>query len=73
MGFAIKTPKMSAAATAAPTYTEPPVVTETVQEDVTRGYDQMKSNKRGLLSTILTPRTSTTSLAPQVTGNTTLG
>lgn len=72
MGFAIKTPKMSSAASA-PTYTEPPVVTETVQEDTVRGYDQMKSAKRGLLSTILSTRNNSSSLAPQTSGNTTLG
>lgn len=74
MGFA-KAPKINTttAASNPPTYTPPPVVSETVQEDSTRSYDQQRSNKRGLLSTILSTRSSGSSLAPQPTGNTTLG
>lgn len=72
MGFAIKTPKIQQTSAAA-TYTPPPVVAETVQDDATRAYDQKRSNKRGLLSTILNTRMKGGSLTPQSTGNSTLG
>lgn len=71
MGFA-KAPKITTTA-APPTTTVPPVVSETVQEDATRSYDQQRSSKRGLLSTILSTRSSGSSLSPQAPGNTTLG
>lgn len=71
MGFA-KAPKMTTTS-APPTYTPPPVVSETVQEDTTRNYDQQRSNKRGLLSTILSTRNRGSSLSPQSSGNSTLG
>lgn len=70
MGFAIKTPKLSSAAAAAPKV-EPDVVTETVQYDTTRDYDQRRANKRGLLSTILS--NPNRNLSATGRGNTTLG
>lgn len=73
MGFAFKTPKMPAATKAAEPAAEPAVVTETVQEDVTRNYEQKRSNKKGLLSTILSNHNRTNSLATQGSGNSTLG
>lgn len=71
MGFA-KTPKINTASSI-PTYTPPPVVSETVQDDAARSYDQQRGNKRGLLSTILSSHNRGSSLAPQSSGNTTLG
>lgn len=73
MGFAIKTPKMSAAASSPAAYTPPPVVSETVYEDTVRAADQKKNAKRGLLSTILSTHNRSSSLAPQSSGNSTLG
>ena len=73
MGFALKTPKVAAAAATTTESTPPPVVTETVQEDASRAYDQKRSVKRGLLSTILSTHNRGGSLTPQTTGNTTLG
>lgn len=76
MGFIFKTPKVSSAinnVTAAPAATPPPVVTETVAEDAARSYDQQRSNKRGLLSTILSSHNRGGALTPEPSGNSTLG
>lgn len=71
MGFVFKTPKMSASA-AEPTVA-PAVVSETVQEDVTRNYEQKRANKRGLLSTILSNQNRAGALSSFHSGNSTLG
>lgn len=73
MGFVFKTPKVSTPVTAAEPEATPAVVTETVQEDVTRNYEQKRANKRGLLSTILNNHNKMGALTPQSSGNTTLG
>ena len=70
MGFAIKTPKLTAADVAEPNLM-PEVVTETVQTDTTNNYDHKRANKRGLLSTILSRQNR--NLASTDSGNTTLG
>lgn len=71
MGFAFKTPKITSPATPAAT---PQVVTETVQEDTSRGYDQKRSNRRGVLSTILSDHNRGGVLSSTTpTGNSTLG
>lgn len=67
MGFAFKTPKISAGSVAEP-HIAPAVVTETVDTDTIRNYDQKRANKRGLLSTILSDHNRSYS-----GGNTTLG
>lgn len=72
MGFIVKKPKMPTAQAPEPAVTTS-VATETVQEDVTRDYEQKRSNKRGILSTILNNHNKNSSLAPQGGGNTTLG
>lgn len=72
MGF-IRKPKIVAAAPASEPEATPAVVTETVQEDVTRNYEQKRSNKRGLLSTILSNHNRVGALSSQSTGNSTLG
>lgn len=71
MGFAIKSPKVSAQAPAAVDST-PSIVTETVDVNTARAQDQKSARKKGLLSTILTRRTGG-ALTPQTSGNTTLG
>lgn len=71
MGFAIKTPKTPTPSTPE---TPPQVVTETVQGDTIRNYDQKRSNRRGVLSTILSNHNrggALTSTTPS--GNSTLG
>lgn len=74
MGFMFKTPKIASAPAASQPAAEPVVVTETVQEDVTRNYEQKRANKKGLLSTILSNHNRTGALSSsQNSGNSTLG
>lgn len=73
MGFAFKTPKITSAPKVSEPKTAPAVVTETVQEDITRDYEQKRANKRGLLSTILSNHNRTGALAAPTSGNSTLG
>lgn len=71
MGFVIKSPKVSAPATAT---AQPTVVTETVDVTAARAQDQKNARKRGLLSTIMSTHNRGDVLSPQApTGNTTLG
>lgn len=72
MGFSIKTPKLSSSGAAEPVAT-PTVVTETLQEDATRNYEQKRANKKGLLSTILSNHNRTGALSSPSSGNSTLG
>ena len=73
MGFTVKTPKVSPGSSATVPTATPATATETVQEDVTRDYEQRRSNKRGLLSTILSNHNRTGAISAQNGGNTTLG
>ncbi|MCH5284605.1 MAG: hypothetical protein J1E42_03305 [Akkermansiaceae bacterium] len=71
MGFAIKSPKVSAPAAVE---TAPPVVAEAVEDNTASAYDQKRANRRGLLSTILSRNNSGGALTSRTqTGNTTLG
>ena len=73
MGFIFKTPKMPSVPQPAEVVSTPAVATETVQEDITRNYEQKRANKRGLLSTILNNHNKVGALSSPTGGNTTLG
>lgn len=53
--------------------TPPPVVADTVESDSAAAYEQKASNKKGLLSTILSKQHRQNAANQAGTGNTTLG
>ncbi len=71
MGFL--TPSVPTASAPVVEQNEPPVVTQVEDSNASADYEQKSARRRGLLSTILTGRTTALGTTAASKGNTTLG